>query len=82
MNKKYKRMTLKEFKDAFENVAGMSMDIWGYEGILNCIAIMSQYEAREDARLGCSSISSLEQDRCDRITEYLKARGYYDNKNA
>ena len=76
--KKYKKMTLKEFKDALENVAGMSMEIWGWEGILNTIAVASQYMAKEDAMLGCLSASSAEQERKDRIEKYLTEIGYYE----
>ena len=74
--KKYKHMTAKEFKEAFEKLYG-SFEIWQWDGILNCLACLARYEAEQMARLNCQSSARREQKRHDDILEYLMNRGYY-----
>lgn len=79
--KKYKRMTLKEFKAALETEAKMTFDVWGWDGILNCLAVLASFEAKENRSLGLSALERTEDEKCTNIHRYLKERGYYDRRN-
>ena len=69
-----KKMTLKEFKQIF-NDAGMNFDIWGYEGILNEIAIAQNAMAEETKN---DVLKEMYQSRSEFIYNSLKERGHYE----
>ena len=69
-----KKMTLKEFKQIF-NDAGMDFDIWGYEGILNEIAIAQNAMAEETEH---DALKEMYYDRSRFINAKLKERGHYE----
>lgn len=72
-----KKMTLKEFKEVFNEL--YSFEIFGWEGILNLLACEAQYSAKDEAQLGLMAIAGENQRRHDRIMHILEAKGYYDN---
>ena len=76
MSKKQKAMTKKEFVAVLEK-AGMYFDVYGYEGILNMIALYSKY-ASDLYELKSPAISKMYQHQDDVIYEELSSRGYYD----
>lgn len=77
-NKKaYKKMTLKEFKEAFESV-GFTFEVWGWEGILNLIACEEKMASERSARMGCRYSAAHELERSEKIEMLLKDRGFYD----
>lgn len=68
------KMTLKEFKKIF-NDAGLDFKIWGYEGILNEIAIAEEHmEDETDSDV----LKKMYKSRRQFIYDALKARGFYD----
>ena len=77
MKKKYKEMTAKEFKEAFNNLYG-SFDVWKWDGILNCLACLARMQAEDLARHGCNASAAREQKRLEDIMQYLMDRGYYN----
>lgn len=79
---KYKKMTLKEFKEVIndENIADMNFDTWGYEGFLNLIAIATRHLARQAEAMGCEYSAKRDYKRAEQITDYLQDRGYFDSE--
>lgn len=69
-----KKMTLKEFKQIF-NDAGLDFNIWGYEGILNEIAIAQNAMAEETKH---DVLKEMYQSRSEFIYNSLKERGHYE----
>jgi hypothetical protein len=76
MAKKQKKMTAKEFEEVFTNLYG-NFEIWGYEGILNCMACLARYDADDLARHNCPHAAASNQKKHDDIVQYLTVRGYY-----
>ena len=74
---KYKKMTLKEFKAAFEAV-GFNFEIWGWDGILNLIACEEQMASERSARVGCNACAQHELELSEMIEKLLRDRGYYN----
>lgn len=68
------KMTAKEFKQIF-NDAGMDFKIWGYEGILNEIAIAQTSLANETKH---DALKEMYQSRSQFIYNALKERGHYE----
>ena len=71
-------MTFKEFKRVLEDVAHMPLDIWGYEGLLNSLALTSRYCAINAENLGCENAAKRDREIAQNITEYLSQIGYFD----
>lgn len=71
-------MTNKEFKKIL-NDAGLDFDIFGYEGILNKLCILSEYERIRFENVGANALAKLEYDRGMTIYRALNERGYYDS---
>ena len=69
-----KKMTLKEFKQIFNN-AGMDFDIWGYEGILNLLIIAEGHLEQETES---DLLKKVYEDRRMNIYNSLKERGHYE----
>lgn len=78
--KKYKEMTCKEFKEAFNNLYG-KFDIWKWDGILNALACLAGYQEKELLQSGCVHAAAAEKARHDNIMLYLMDRGYYSADN-
>lgn len=73
-----KKMTNKEFKEALEK-ANISFDFWGYEGILNMIAILEKYQKKECLEKGFNASAKACERRRKAIFDILNERGYYDD---
>ena len=73
-----KKMTLKEFKDALVK-AEMDFEYWGWEGILNMIAIEESYHEKEMTKMGLHAGARGCERRKQTIFDILKERGYYNN---
>ena len=73
------RMTNREFKKILKD-AGMDFSVYGYEGILNKLSILSDYERRDYKEKGNEVLAKLEYDSGEVIYEALKNRGYYDSE--
>lgn len=79
-NKKAKKMTNKEFKKVFTECYG-DFDIWGYDGVLNLIAMALTYKI-EDYRHSKSDKTTLiimESLRREKIWDYLEANGFWEH---
>ena len=78
MANKVKKMTTKDFKEAFTS-CGYDFGIWEWEGILNMIAyyanLCAERYAKQEKYEACERI---ERERAHAIHEYLDARHYYD----
>lgn len=72
-------MTNKEFKKILKD-AGMDFNVYGYEGILNKLSILSDYKRKEYEKNGNELLAKLEYDSAEAIYEALKNRGYYDSE--
>ena len=72
-------MTNKEFKKILKD-AGMDFSVYGYEGILNKLSILSDYARKEYEKKGNKVLAKLEYDTGKVIYEALKNRGYYDSE--
>ena len=73
-----KKMTFKEFKRILEDVAHMPLDIWGYEGLLNSLALTRRYCAENAEKLGCENAAKRDREIATNITDYLSKIGYFD----
>ena len=71
-----KKMTLKEFKEAFDEV--YDFEIWGYEGILNLLACLEAREEQEYTERGRDLLANASRERHHRLYEILDERGYYN----
>lgn len=71
-----KKMTLKEFKFVFEEVGGMSMDVWGWDGILNLICLARRYTADSALKLGCALSAKRDLEVSNAISDYLDKHNY------
>ena len=76
-NKKVKKMTCKEFKQAF-NECGYDFEIWGWDGILNMLACYATREEEYQLSIGNDVLAGVETERRHKIHDYLDARGYFD----
>lgn len=75
--KNNKKMTVNEFKNALSE-AGMDFEFWGYEGILNLIAMANNYQAKELSEIkGMELIADEANERSMKLTQILQDRGYY-----
>lgn len=73
---KQKKMTCKQFKEAFE--LSHHFDAFGWDGILNMLILAERYAAETGEKLGYLATVKISRE-AERIwTEYLDARGYYD----
>ena len=70
-----KKMTLKEFKQFFNEV--YDFEIWGYEGILNMLACLESREEEEYIQRG-SCLAKPAFERWKKIHDELEKRGYYN----
>lgn len=75
---KTKKMTQKEFKEVFES-AGFIFDIWGWEGILNMIAMSERTMAENSRNNGSIYTAKSCEESAEIIFKALEARGYYKN---
>ena len=73
-----KKMTLKEFKEAFEK-AGFNFSIWGYEGILNLISCLESRYAKEYEAKGKDMLDEMSRERAVILHQILNDRGYYND---
>ena len=72
-----KKMTLKEFKQVLSD-AGIELEYWGYEGILNKLCIAQNYMIQRDEEYGAVHALKRDTETRDVIHEALADRGYYD----
>ena len=72
-------MTNKEFKKILKD-AGIDFNVYGYEGILNKLSILSDYKRREYKEKGNEVLAKFEYDSGNVIYEALANRGYYDSE--
>ena len=71
-----KKMTQKEFKAALEK-AGMHWENWGFEGILNMIAVGCIHEEKDYLAHGMEAGAGMMRRRINAINEVLNDRGYF-----
>ena len=71
-----KKMTLKEFKEIF-NECGHNFEVWGYEGILNLIAIADYQDAKDMEKEGLMAGAKALRSKANYITNVLEERGYF-----
>ena len=73
-----KRMTTKEFKDAFEK-SGYNFEIFGWEGILNMLSSYEDFMAKQEQERGYDKLAQYAKKRADALFDILNERGYYDD---
>ena len=73
-----KKMTSKEFKKVFED-AGFDFEVWGYEGILDLVAVAVRSQAIEAENRGAVTVPKRCRERADYIENTLRERGYYNS---
>ena len=73
-----KKMTLKEFKAALE-AGGMSLEAWGWEGILNSLICEKRNMADSMARHGLNVGALALYEESNTMHMILASRGYYDD---
>lgn len=71
-----KKMTQKEFKEIFNQIA--DFDIYGWEGILGLIERACWENGKQARENGCISVYKHETERANIIHDILEERGYYD----
>lgn len=74
---KAKKMTQKEFKEILEQ-AGISLEVYGWDGILNLISMVKNYQAEEYKAKGQTTLSDMTMEESDTIYRALLSRGYYE----
>lgn len=72
-----KKMTNKEFKKALDD-AGVSFDVFGYEGILVKVSLQLRNQARKDREDGYPSLANDCEKWVTKIHNILEERGYFD----
>lgn len=73
-----KKMTAKEFKEAL-NTAGISFNVFGFEGILNTLSIAYEKDYKEYSAMGLKAAADGTYEQSKKLYNILKERGYYDN---
>ena len=71
-----KKMTLKEFKEIF-NESGHDFELWGWEGILNLVAIADYQDAKDMAKEGLMAGANGLRTKANYITNVLEERGWF-----
>lgn len=78
-NNDYKKMTAKDFKKIIDD-AELYFDCWGYEGILNILAIFEDQQSKEELEKGHTAYAASLKRISDKIYDALCARGWYDRE--
>ena len=73
-----RKMTAKEFKEALNN-AGVSFDVFGFEGILNTLSIAYAKDSEEYSIKGLKAAAAVTYEQSKKLYYILNERGYYDN---
>ena len=73
---KDKKMTKKQFIEIFEK-AGMSFDIWGFEGILNYVIMGNRYMEKDEIAHGNDKMANVYSKRAKIIFSELEKIGYF-----
>ena len=74
---KHKKMTQKQFKEVLKK-ANIDIDIWGWDGILNLIAIAYRAMSKNDEEIDFPTIAQMDLETADTITRELDKTGFYD----
>jgi len=81
-SKKVKKMTTKEFKRVFTECYG-DFDVWGYDGVLNLIAMALTYKIegyeRRHSEPHVTALINMESERRKKIWDYLEANGFWEH---
>ena len=73
-----RKLTSKEFWQFLEENEIMNKDIWGYEGLLNTLAIAYSHMAEEDAKRGSMACAKWNKENSRKIVNFLESIGEYD----